>query len=161
MDNTKKGHTSPKDFFLHLLAMIVLYASAISFTTAVFQYINIGIPDPLEQYFYAEGAYQTIRTALSFLIVMFPVYLLTNWRLHKSYVSDTSKRNIWVRKWLLYFTLFVTALIIIFDLVFLVRSLLEGELTLRFGLKLLTIFFTAGSIFGYYFWDLKRFKTDA
>lgn len=161
MDKVAKGHTSPKDFFLHLLAMITLYASAISFTTVVYQYINIGIPDPLEQYFYAEGAYQTIRGALAFLIVMFPVYLLTNWQLHKSYDHDKSKRNIWVRKWLVYFTLFVAALIIIFDAVFLVKSLLDGELTLRFGLKLLTIFFTAGSIFGYYFWDLKRYKTDA
>lgn len=161
MDKPKKGQTSPKDFFLHLLAMITLYASAISFITAVFQYINISIPDPLETYFYAEGAYAAIRTALSFLIVMFPVYLITNWQLHKSYVADKSKRNIWVRKWLVYFTLFVAALIIIFDLVFLVRSLLEGELTLRFGLKLLAIFFTAASIFGYYFWDLKRYKTDA
>jgi hypothetical protein len=63
-----------------------------------------------------------------------------------------------VRKWLLYLTLFVAALIIIIDTVMLVQGLLNGELTVRFLMKLLTVFVTAGAIFGYYFYDLKKYK---
>ncbi|MBI4121951.1 MAG: hypothetical protein HY461_01330 [Parcubacteria group bacterium] len=157
---TLPAHTSPKDFFLHLLAMVALYASAISLTMVLYQLINLWIPDPLEQYFYSEGAYNTIRNALSFLIVTFPVYVLTTWQLHKSYAADQSKRNLWVRKWLLYLTLFVAALIIMFTTVALVRSLLEGQLTLRFFLQLLAIIFVAAAIFGYYLWDLKKYKIE-
>lgn len=162
MDKNKKhlSHVSPKDFFLHLLSMIALYVSAISFTTVVYQLINLWIPDPLEQYFYADGARATIRNSLSFLIVMFPVYVATAWVLQKSYLKDHSKRNLWVRKWLLYFTLFVTALIIIFSTIALVNSLLDGQLTMRFFLQLLTIIFVAASIFGYYFFDLKKYKIE-
>ncbi len=159
-DKKHKSHVSPKDFFLHLLSMIALYANAISFTTVVYQLINLWNPDPLEQYFYAEGAYNTIRSSLSFLIVMFPVYVVTAWFLQKSYSKDHSKRNLWVRKWLLYFTLFVSALIIIFTTIALVRSLLDGQLTVRFFLQLLTIMFVAGSIFGYYLFDLKKYKIE-
>lgn len=155
-----KPHVSPKDFFLHLLSMVALYASAISFTTVIYQLINLWIPDPLEQYFYAEGAYSVIRGALSFLIILFPVYVLTAWLLQKSYKADQNKRNLWVRKWLLYFTLFVAALIIIFTAVALVRSLLDGQMTLRFFLQLLDIIFVASAIFGYYLWDLKKYKVE-
>jgi hypothetical protein len=34
--------------------------------------------------------------------------------------------------------------------------LLGGELTIRFFLKVLTIAVIAGTIFGYYLWDLRR-----
>ncbi|MEK7623339.1 MAG: DUF5671 domain-containing protein [Patescibacteria group bacterium] len=159
MDQTA-SKTSPKDFFLHLLAMIALYASAISFSAVVWQYINLGIPDPLEQYFSADAARSTLRHSLSVLIVFFPTYLATSWTLHKSYLADVSKRNLRVRKWLTYFTLFVAAIIILVDLVSLINTFLNGELTIRFFLKMLTVLFVAGSIFGYYFWDLKKFKFE-
>lgn len=155
---TDQPKTSPKDFFLHLLAMVALYASAISFSAVVWQYVNLGIPDPLEQYFSPDGARSIIRRSLSVLIVFFPTYIATSLALHKSYLVDTSKRNLWVRKWLTYFTLFVAAVIILVDLVSLINTFLNGELTLRFLLKVLTILFVAGSIFGYYVWDLKKFK---
>jgi hypothetical protein len=155
-----QSKTSPKDFFLHLLAMIALYTSAISFATVVWQYINIGIPDPLEQYFSVDAARSSIRNSLSILIIFFPTYIATSLALHKSYLKDTSKRNLWVRKWLTYFTLFVAAVIILIDLVSLINTFLGGELTLRFFLKVLTVLFVAGSIGGYYIWDLKKFKSE-
>jgi hypothetical protein len=45
-------------------------------------------------------------------------------------------------------------------LVALVRNFLEGELTLRFGLKVLTVGFVTGSIFGYYLNDVKKDKAQ-
>ncbi len=163
MEHTSaQGKTSPKDFFLHLLAMIALYGAAVSFGAILFQLINLGIPDLLEagQYL-GDSARTIIRESVSFLLVLFPVYVASTWYLHKSYLADTSKTNLRVRKWLLYFTLFASALVNIFSLVRLVNVFLNGELTLRFFLKVLVIFFIAGSIFGYYIWDLKRFKAEA
>ncbi len=154
--------TSPKDFFMHLLAMVALYGSAISFSAIVFQYINLRIPDALEmaQYFSPENAKEIIRRSLSFLIILFPVYIATAWQLQKIYREYPEKRELWVRRWLTYLTLFIAALIIIFDLVSLVNHFLDGELTLRFFLKVFTILFVAGSIFGYYLWDLKKYRVE-
>ena len=160
MDLNKKPSlkTTPKDFFLHLLSMVTLYASAISFTVIAFQAINIGFPDAVEYFYAEEGARRMIRTALSFLIVVFPVYLWTSWSLARSYKKDSNKRRIWVRKWLVYFTLFVAALIIIGSIIALMNTFLNGEVTVRFLLKLVTMLFVTGSIFGYYLWDEKNYE---
>ena len=153
--NPTKLKASPKDVFLHILSIVTLYTSAVSFTNAVFDYINLWFPDPLNSYERISST-SDIRWWLAVLIVVFPVYILTNWFLGKDYARDPEKRNLRVRKWLVYLTLFVAALIIIGDLVSLVFNLLNGEITVRFILKIVTVLFVAGSIFAYYFWDLKR-----
>ncbi|MEK7193574.1 MAG: DUF5671 domain-containing protein [Patescibacteria group bacterium] len=154
--------TSPGDFFLHLLAIITLYASAISFGTLIFNYINYFIPDPLQEGSYIRDAISSgIRWSIATLIIVFPAYIITSWYLNKSYAVTPYKRNLRIRRWLIYFTLFVTALIIIGDLVGLVYGLLGGlELTLRFILKVLTVLFITGSVFWYYLWDIRKYKTE-
>lgn len=154
--------TGPKDFFLHLLAMVTLYGGAVSFTVLIFQYVNVLLPDVLEGdgYYRLRGAYSIIRWQIASLIIVFPTYVLTSWRLAKDYDRDPEKRNLRIRRWLIYFTLFVAALIIIGDLVTLVYNLLGGETTPRFLFKIAAVLFVAGSVFGYYFWDLRKHKTE-
>ena len=155
--------TSPKDVFLHLLAIVALYASGIAFLVLIFQYVNVLFPDPLSDgysmYRYS-GAYGAIRWSLSSLIIVFPVYLLTTRFLNKSYKKAPAKANLWIRKWLTYFTLFAASLIIIGDLVTLLNNLLGGELTLRFIIKVLAVFFVAGSVFYYYLWEIRKYKSE-
>ena len=159
MENKLK--TSPKDFFLHLLSMIALYITAGSFVALIFQYINIIFPDILERgSYYLRSAYSSIRWAISSLIVVFPVYLLTSWFLEKGYQKDPIKRNLRIRRWLIYFTLFAAAAIIVGDFVALIFNFLGGELTARFVLKLLTIFTVSGAVFGYYFYDIYQHKIE-
>lgn len=155
----KNEKTSPKDVFLHLLAIIALYVSAGSFIVLLFQFVNVFFPDILNQH-ERIGAISAIRWSVSALVVVFPVYVLTSWYLNKSYQSAPLKRNLRIRKWLIYFTLFIAALIIIGDLVTLVYNLMSGELTIRFLLKILSVLFVAGSVFGYYFWDVRKYKTE-
>ncbi len=154
MDQSAK--IGPKEIFLHLLAILTLYFSAGSFLALVFQYINYWFPDPLEgPRFHGFGA---IRFALSSLIVVFPAYLLTTRYLNKIYLSNPIISQMRIRKWLIYFTLFAAALIMIGDFVALVNGLLGGELTTRFILKVITVFFVAASVFYYYRFDLQWTK---
>lgn len=146
---------SPKDVFLHLLGIITLYISAGSVIALVFQYINVIFPDPLNPYHYASVA-GSVRWSMAALIIVFPVYLLTSWLLNRDYQVNPEKRELKIRKWLVYFTLFLAAVIIITDLVTLVYNFLGGDLTARFILKVLTVFLVTGTIFGYYLWDLRR-----
>ena len=65
MDNNLEQKTSPRDFFLHLLAIITLYLSAVALATLLFQYINLAFPDQLENGFFAyEGILQKLRWLL-------------------------------------------------------------------------------------------------
>ncbi len=153
--------TSPKDFFLHILMMVTLYASAISLTTVLFQLINIYLPDVIQDPYAWDGTagyYRSIRTGLSTLIVMFPVYILTMRQVRKAYKDMPSKINLAIRKWLIYFTLFVASIIIMIDVITILNSLLNGELVVRFLLKSLTVLFVAGSIFWFYITELASQK---
>jgi len=158
-----KHRTSPKDFFLNLLSMVALYMSAGSFIALIFQYINIFFPDVLDSGNYGDPldvAYRVIRFAVSTLIVSFPVYLLSLRFMGKDYVVNPEKRNLRIRKWLVYFTLFVVSVIIMGDFIALINTFLGGELTVRFILKVLTVLAVTGSIFWYYLWDLRKYKTE-
>lgn len=68
--------------------------------------------------------------------------------------SNRSRSSL-IRKWLTYITLYIATGIIVGDLITLVTYVLNGDLTLRFVLKVLVVLVIAGSVFGYYLWDLR------
>ena len=143
----------PRDVFLHLLAIITLYWSAVSFITLLFQYVNHFLPDPLMTSDYYLGP---IRFAIASLIIVFPVFVTISWFLNRIYAREPQLREMKLRKWLIYFTLFIAALVIIGDLVRVILAYLEGGITLQFILKALSVLFVACLIFGYYLNDVKR-----
>jgi hypothetical protein len=156
--DTKHSKTGPKEVFLHLLATILLYVSAGSVIALLFQYINYFFPDPLEvgRYVY-ESSRSGMRFSISTLIVVFPVYVWVSWYLQRLFKKDEAVREMRSRKWLLYLTLFVAALIIIGDLVSLIYSFLGGDITIRFVLKVLAVLMVALWVFWYYLLDLRNY----
>ena len=88
----KISKTEPKDVFLHLLAIIALYASAAAFLVMLFQYINVLIPDLLERdYYRLQSYYSSIRWSISSLVVIFPVYVWAVYYLNKIYFLKYKK----------------------------------------------------------------------
>ena len=152
-DNTLAPKSTPKDVFNHLLGFVALYASAVMMITLLFQYVNIWFPDQLNNYY--SSVLDIIRYSASFLVVMYPVYVLMSWLIDREFTQDPSLREIRVRKWLIYLTLFVSALTGIGDIITLVYNLLGGEFTIRFFLKVLIVLLVAGGVFLFYIWDLR------
>lgn len=155
----KKERGTPKDVFAHLLSTVTLAMSVVAFTTIWWQIANIQIPDPLS-YSYT-GSVSLIRLSIAVLIVGWPIYLFMARIIHKDIVENPNKQDIHVRKWLMYLTLFVSSIAIIIDLVTLINSFLGGALTTLFTLKLIAVFVSAGSVFGYYLWDVRRDVSNA
>lgn len=145
---------TPKDVFLHLFNIVTFYLTVIGFITLFINYIEALFPDPLNYYY--NNIASGVRWASAVLFVAVPSYILTAWLLSKDIIANPEKRELSLRKWLIYLTLFVSALTIIIDLMIFVYNFLEGELTIRFGLKVLVVLLIAGGVFGYYMWDLKR-----
>ena len=144
--NSMPKRNLPRDVFLHLLAMVTLYWSAVSFITLCWQYINYFFPDALN---YNYGFTNSMRFALASLFIVFPVFILVSWFLNNIYAKESQVRESKVRKWLIYLTLFVAALVIIGDLIFVINTFLGGEITMRFILKALSVLVVAAIIFGY------------
>ncbi len=155
-----KEKASPKHVFLHLFVIIMLYYSTVNFLILLFQFINYLIPDLLSQTDYYQMIFSSglIRFAIASLIIVFPVFIITSRYLNKSYVKSPAIREMKIRKWLIYFTLFVAALVMIGDLVRTILIFLEGEMTVRFILKALSVLLVAGMIFFYYLRELKHDK---
>ncbi|MBI2023441.1 hypothetical protein HYT01_02680 [Candidatus Giovannonibacteria bacterium] len=153
---TKEYKTEPKDVFLHLLSIIALYVSVGSFVALIFQYITLLIPPPAVNYYSITSAYSSIRWNISALFVVFPLFVWSVWFLNRMYNKEPARREIWVRRWLINFTLFIAALVMVGDLVALIYNLLGGDWTSSFLLKILTIFVVSGLVFGYYFLEMKN-----
>lgn len=149
----------PRDVLLYLLAIITLVTVSVSFGIVIFQIINIYIPDIVSDPYFSRSSYlSTARSSLAALVIVLPVFLWVSWFLKKDVNKFPEKKELKIRKWLLYLTLFVAALVIIGDLVTLLRSFLEGELSQRFVFKVLAVLFIAGAVFIHYLSELRENK---
>jgi len=153
---SSRQKTTPRDFFLHLFATAALYFSAINLIALVWQYVNYFFPNPLINYAYDSGLSGTMRLAVAFLIIVFPAYVLVMWLLGRDIDRNPEKRDIWVRRWSIHLTLFISGVTILGDLVYLVYSLLGGDLTTRFILQALGVLIVAAAVFSYYLFLLRR-----
>ena len=151
-----RPYLSAREAFLYLLLFTTLFLSAYHFGSILFELIEKAFPDP------AAAGYSTrsLRWSVSNLVVAFPIFLVLTIRLEREVRRDPAKRASRVRKWLTYLTLFVAAGFIVGDLVALVFHFLQGELTVRFFLKVLVVGAIAGTAFGYYLRDLRTEETD-
>lgn len=148
--------TTPKDFFLYFGAGISLYASAGALLALLFNIINSTLPDPLNPYYAVVWASDGMRFAIATLVVAFPLYLVLSWLIRKEIASNVAKYQLSVRKWFIYFTLFIAGAAIAGDLIALINTYLNGEISARFIWKMLSVFAVAGVVFSYYFYDIKR-----
>lgn len=150
----RKPYLSAREAFIYLVLFLCLYISAFGFGKLLFDFINHWVPDALQQF--GNTDVSGVRMSVSALIVAFPLYLWLTSLMAKGIKGSAEKKSSKIRKWLTYITLFITAGVIIGDLITLLFNLLGGELTLRFILKVLTVLLIAGIIFGYYLWDLRK-----
>ncbi|MDD5055003.1 MAG: DUF5671 domain-containing protein [Candidatus Peribacteraceae bacterium] len=143
---------SAKEAFFHLLTFTGLYATVISLIILAFQYISRLFPDPAMRDIYPGNAdVSAIRWSLAVVIIAFPLFILLSRSLHRSYVAHAEILHSGVRRWLTYLTLFVTACTITGDLITLLFYFLDGELSIRFLLKVIAILILCGVPFAYYF----------
>lgn len=155
MENNNKPRVTAKDFFIWLGAMAALYFSTVTFILLIHQYINVVFPDlALEPY--GSASYTgTIRFAIASLIVTFPLYVWLTRILHQDIRKNPFKKELWVRRWLVFITLFIGGVAMAIDLIVSINAFLNGDLTVRFFLKSLTIFVVVGAVFWYYVQELK------
>jgi hypothetical protein len=141
-----------RDAFFHLLLFAALYASAIAGVSLLFDYVNRLLPDPAlgESARTSVWALRGIRWSLATLLVSFPAFVwLSRFLLLE---MSTQHERTWsgIRRWLTYLTLFSAAVALAADVVTLVFYLLEGELSIRFLLKVAIVCLVATMTFAYY-----------
>lgn len=151
----KEIKVTPKDFFLWVGVMVTLYVSAVTLLVLLFEYISILFPDPLD--YYVDPYRGAIRFSIASLIVVFPLYIYLMRKINTEARRYPEKRELWVRKWIVYLSLFVATITLIIDLVLLIDRFLGGDLTTQFALKVISVLLVIGGAFVYYLYDLKGY----
>lgn len=153
-----RPHTqlSARHAFVYLLLFSVLLVVAVQLGNLLFQLIDIGFSDPLDNQYAVSGRQSAIRWAVASLVVAFPLFLFLSNTVGREIKRNPAMRLSGVRRWLTYIALFIAATILMGDLISLIFRFLEGDLSTRFVLKSLTVGMIAGGIFGYYFLGLNR-----
>lgn len=157
MEHTKhKLQTTPGDFFLNLGVMVALYATVISLLALLYGIINFYFPDQYANDYYYMFSSGRINGGIAALFVLFPLFLILATIAERGEKKHPEKRELWIRRWLVYLTLFIAGGTMAGDLIALLTHFLGGELTMRFLLKVLVVFLLTGSIFAYFMYDLRR-----
>ena len=149
-----RPYLSAQEAFSYLLLFTTLYLSAYYLGCLLFEFVNLRFPDAAMEYQW-RSPMETIRWSASSVVVAFPIFLLLSRRIYRELARNPIKRLSGIRRWLTYLTLFVTAGFLIGDLTTLAYNALGGELTIRFILKVIIVGAIAGTIFGFYLWDLR------
>ncbi len=154
-----KPHTTPKDFFVSVGAMIALYVSAGSLLALLFAIINATFPDAVNLV-YSYGYTGGMRFAIASLIIVFPIYVALSRYIRVDIARNPAKKDVAVRKWLVYLTLFAAGIVVVGDLIAVLNVFLGGELTARFIAKVIATLVVSGAVFGYYIYDIRRPTED-
>lgn len=154
--SSEQTKTSAKDFFLHLGVIVSLYAIVISFLNLAFKIINKAFPE-VTQNIYVWGAGSEISMPVATLIIVFPLFAVLSYFAYKAYAESVDKQEPWVRKWLVYITLFVAGIALVGDLITVLYKFLDGQdLTAAFLLKALVVLLVSGAVFGFYLQDIRE-----
>jgi len=144
----KRVSSGPREAFLHLLALFLLYMTAFSTGAIFFLAIDIFIKDPASRAFFDLGGFARFNAAV--LISSLPVLALVRRAIMRDVARNPASRIAPVVRTLAYITLLITSLIMVCDMVVVLMGFLNGDLTLTFILKSGVVLLLAGGIFLWY-----------
>ena len=148
-------NNSAKFVFWYGLAFVSLIAGTVALGGVIFQIINKFIGEAGELYG-SRYSLSVLRTAISALVVAAPIYFGATFKINKAMANGELAAESGVRRWLTYFILLIAAVVMMGYFIGVINTFLNGELTVKFGLKAVTALGIAGIVLGYYAYDLKR-----
>jgi hypothetical protein len=125
--------STARDTFLHLVALTGCLTSLTSLVALLFQFLDRWLPDAALLSYGQDLS--GMRWALACLLVGGAIYAFVAVRLHREARAHPEKLQASVRRWLGSLLLFLLVCVLLGDLITVVYTLLQGELTLRFLLK--------------------------
>ena len=156
--NTMNGETKTKavDVFVYLGIGITLVMSVTNILQIVFTAIDRKFTDVLGATAYMDIYSSDVRMAIASLIVMYPIYLALSWYTAKDITKFLYKRDLTIRKVVIYTMLFVTACTLIGTLITIIYTYLGGDLTERFAWKAVAVAVVAALVGWYYLYSVRR-----
>ncbi len=148
---------TPKQLAIQAGALISLYLSLTFTILLAFSLINLFFPDSVDSVWRINSYQSSLRWSTSMVIVFLPTYLtltrITN--RHRRQAGNNSYLKL--TKWFIYLSLLIAGLVILGDLVSIIYTFLNGELTWRFFFKAIVLLALVGAAFTYYVLDARDY----
>ncbi len=154
---------------LNLFSFILLSVVAFSLGTLYFEIIDKYFPDLVidntSSYSYqsrSQVSTSAVHYSIASLIIAFPLFFFVMRMWFRKFRKDEGKTESHLTKWVTYLVLLVASIIIVGDLITILFTFLQGEMSVRFFLKALILLVIAGIVFGFYFFERKmvQYKYD-
>jgi hypothetical protein len=155
----KSKTNSAKLAFYYMLSLVALTFMSLGTGMVIFQIINKYVVDQLAEY-QTRFNPDILKYAISMLVVAAPIFYAVTRQIFRSLFTGQLDKESGVRRWLVYFILLVSAVVVLGTLVNILNNFLNGELTLKFILKALTVGNIAAIIFSFYLYDIRRVEVS-
>lgn len=152
--------SSTVDVVINFFSFILLGIIATALGTLFFGIIEQSFPDRLsaDPYVDVSAAMSGIHYAVAALLIGFPLYVGALFIWFRTFREDEGRTESRLSQWLTYIVLLAASVTLVGDLIAVVFTFLQGEITWRFFLKALTVFGIAGLIFGFYFLERRKIQ---
>ncbi|HLC89898.1 MAG TPA: DUF5671 domain-containing protein [Patescibacteria group bacterium] len=146
----------PKALFWYLTLFFTLGITAFNVGGLWFQFINKWVSQEVVYGMVQRSFSQTaLKFALASLLVATPLFFIFSTLIRKALKQNTLDPKNKIRVWVTYIILFLTIAIAVGDLITTVFRVLDGDFTLRFILKSLSILIIVCWIFAYYWQEMR------
>ncbi len=150
-----------RDGFSYLVLFFTLGTWATALGQIFYYLIDSRYPDRVYDYYGHSTFFSDMSWQLAAVIVAFPVFVFVQRQIEEQLSARPDSADSGVRKWLTYIALVIAAMLCIGDAIWFLEGLLRGELTIRFGLRVLTLMTIGGGIFAYYLSGIARPHAEA
>ncbi len=150
------------DIAVSVFSFILLAIVVGAFITLSFTLINRALPElqELQNNALPMATASAMHRSIASMAIAMPLYLFAlSWWL-KRFSGGHGRSESPLTKRLTYLVLLVAAVVIVCDLIALVYSLLQGEMTLRFLLKAIVVLGTAAMTFGFYLYERRAVQFE-
>ncbi|MCX7997117.1 MAG: DUF5671 domain-containing protein [Patescibacteria group bacterium] len=151
------------DAFEHVLMFISLYVLATAFALVLHLFVDRWIPGVPDNPYRDPTNAQLgmLRGYMAALIVSYPLFSFFFLRISGRTAKNPLIRAIPARKFLIYLTLVVAFLIVTGNIVSMIYTFLNGNVTLNFFLHFLVTTSVSGAVFAYYLQQVKEDRAYA
>lgn len=148
-------YVTAREVFVYALLFTALAFTATYLVSLIHEILNIRLPDPTDSPYSRANAVRDLRWAIAILVISAPSYIWMTVLTERRIGKDASLRRSLVRKWVTYIALFVSALAFFSDATYSIYTFLQGEVTLRFVLKAISVACVSGAVFAFYLRDVE------
>lgn len=152
--------SSAVEVVIGLFAFILLGVVATAFGVLYFNVITMLFPDSAREYSFwqIDRVRNAIHYSMAALIVGFPLYVLAIRTWFRRFREEEGKVESNLTKWITYLVLLVASVVVLGDAITVLYTFLQGEISVRFFLKALTILIIAGVTFWFYYLERKKIQ---